>query len=280
MYRKDPDLEFLQFCDNEDLEILVNYLTKDKNDGTRLTQELTSDALFKKCHENYKQVWDLIAGELQCFGADSFATLLRGGKGVVYREILIDVCKHLKVNVDKKLEISKIEEALLLRILRMILEKMTEEEKKELFMEVFKKMTEKQKQEFFKMINFNGERLDDFEANPERFEDFEFNAEMYEEFFKYFNFNDFFNFMASIMGRFFFVIIANSVATALIGRSLILAAEGFAVTRSLAIFAGPIGWVISGLFTLPMISGPAYRVTVPSIIQISYMRQKYKNKTN
>ncbi|EDN70351.1 conserved hypothetical protein [Beggiatoa sp. PS] len=190
-YRGDLDLTFLQFCDNEDLEILVNYLTKDKDGGTRLTEHLTSEDRFQNCHGDYKQVWDLIAGELQCFGADSFATLLRGGKGFVYREILIDVCKHLKVNVDKKLEISKIEEALLLRILRMILEKMTEKEKKELFMEVFKKMTEKQKQEFFKMINFNGERFEDFEANRERFEDFEFNAEMYDEFFKYFNFNDF-----------------------------------------------------------------------------------------
>jgi hypothetical protein len=29
-YRTDPDLEFLQFCGNDDLRILVDFLTKDK----------------------------------------------------------------------------------------------------------------------------------------------------------------------------------------------------------------------------------------------------------
>jgi len=90
-YRNDPDLAFLQFCDNEDLEILVKYLTEDKDGDSRLTEDLTLEEKFQNCHENYKQVWDLIAGELQLFGADTFVTLFRGGKGVLYKKILMYV---------------------------------------------------------------------------------------------------------------------------------------------------------------------------------------------
>jgi uncharacterized protein YaaW (UPF0174 family) len=73
------------------------------------------------------------------------------------------------------------------------------------------------------------------------------------------------------------LIVANTVAKALAGRGLSLAANA-GLARGLAIFAGPVGWVISGLLTLPMITGTAYRVTIPCAIQVAYMRQKYINE--
>jgi len=240
-YRKDPDLELMQFCDNEDLEILVDYLTKNKEGELRFSEKLTLENRFKNCHGNYKQVWYLIAGELQLFGADTVSTFFRGGKGVFYREILIDVCKHLKVKVGKKSETSKIEEALLLKVIEKALDK----------------MTEKEKIEFTKTVHIDPSNLSVVEIMAAL--------------------------QAAIRSGGFAsyqiaIIVANNVARTLVGKGLAFTANVAFTTRYMVFFSGPIGWVISGLLSLPMISGPAYRVTIPSVIQIAYMRQKYKHK--
>ena len=43
----------------------------------------------------------------------------------------------------------------------------------------------------------------------------------------------------------------------------------------MSILTGPIGWVITGLWTAIDIAGPAYRVTIPAVIEIVVLRQKY-----
>ncbi|MFT1608869.1 DUF3944 domain-containing protein, partial [Enterobacter hormaechei subsp. steigerwaltii] len=45
--------------------------------------------------------------------------------------------------------------------------------------------------------------------------------------------------------------------------------------RTMGAFAGPVGWVLSSLWLLIDLAGPAYRVTLPSCIFIAYMRQKH-----
>lgn len=40
-YIQDENLNFLKYCDNNDLDILVKYLTEDKNGTSRLTETLT-----------------------------------------------------------------------------------------------------------------------------------------------------------------------------------------------------------------------------------------------
>jgi len=47
------------------------------------------------------------------------------------------------------------------------------------------------------------------------------------------------------------------------------------LTRTMAILTGPIGWVITGLWTAVDIAGPAYRVTIPAVIQVAALRQKH-----
>ncbi len=68
----------------------------------------TSDA-YKTYHPDHNQYWELIAAEIQRYGANSFATMLRGGKGV-----------------------EKIENNLLMKILTDEIENMSPEELKEL----------------------------------------------------------------------------------------------------------------------------------------------------
>ena len=41
-YLDDPDLTFLAFCNNDDLDILVQYLTKTKKGNKRFNETLTS----------------------------------------------------------------------------------------------------------------------------------------------------------------------------------------------------------------------------------------------
>lgn len=110
-YRHDRDLEFMDRAKHEDLKNLVFVLTHDPNDGeTRWTEELSSK--LKGCYD-YHFRWQDIAGELQCFGGDTFANMLRGGKGVEYRELLCDVCDAYKVKYDEKaLNIEDIENQL------------------------------------------------------------------------------------------------------------------------------------------------------------------------
>ena len=95
-YRYDTDLEFLSKCKSEDLNELVYCLTHDKDGDPRLTEELTTNALYKRHHPDHHQYWELIAAEVQCFGANSFATIFRGGKGVPYKAYhYTQVCKSL-----------------------------------------------------------------------------------------------------------------------------------------------------------------------------------------
>jgi len=47
------------------------------------------------------------------------------------------------------------------------------------------------------------------------------------------------------------------------------------LTKTMSILTGPIGWVVTGLWTVIDIAGPAYRVTIPAVIEIAALRQKY-----
>ncbi|WP_316347319.1 DUF3944 domain-containing protein [Desulfuromonas acetoxidans] len=237
-FRDDDDLKFLQFCDNEDLGILADILKGPEGDE-RLTEQLTHDERFSSCNGNYTSVWDIIAGELQLFGGDWIPNRFRG-YGVPYRELLTDVCKQMKVNFNKESDISTIEMNLLMKVLEKSLDKMTEEERRE----------------FSKQFGLG-------------IKDFAPNAVMLALQ------------MAIKAGGFkayqLAAIVANAIAKTLVGRGLPLLANA-GMMRGLSLFAGPIGWAVSAIFTLPMITGPAYRVTIPACIQVAYMRQKSINK--
>ena len=131
-YRFDDDLEFLGKLQSKDLDDLVYCLIHDTDGKERLTEELTSNDLYKRYAPDHNKYWEDIAGEIQCFGANTFATLFRRGKGVKYNEVLTDVCDKLKVNYNKNSSTEMIENNLLLKILQDALEKMTPEDIKSL----------------------------------------------------------------------------------------------------------------------------------------------------
>ena len=131
-YRKDEDLEFLAKCSNEDLEPLVEILIKDKDGKTRYTEELTKSKKYMYYSPDHQKYWEDIAAEIQTFGANTIATILRFGKGVTYKEILCDVCKDLKVNFNEKSSTSAIEKNLLDKVYTQAIEELSNEELKKL----------------------------------------------------------------------------------------------------------------------------------------------------
>ena len=237
-YRNDSDLEFLSQINSEDLNDLVNCLTHDSDGSERLTEELTSNDLYKKHYPDHQKYWKLVAAELQCFGASTFATLLRGGEGVPYKEVLIDVCDKMKVNYNKDSKVETIEGNLLMKILTDVIEKMNPEELKELA-------------EATGIKNING-------ITPQI---------MTGAFQAVFRAGGFKSYQIT-------VIVANAIVKALIRRGLPPIVNQ-TLTKAMSIITGPIGWVITGVWTAIDIAGPAYRVTIPAVIQVAVLRQKY-----
>lgn len=236
-YRNDNDLDILRQVDSEDLNDLVYCLTHNKDGCNRLTEELTLSDLYKEHYPDHTKYWHLIAAEIQCFGANTFATILRGGKGVLYKEILMDVCDKMKVNYNKDSSTEKIESNLLMKILTDALEKMSPEELRELAEAL---------------------GLDNVSI---------LNAEAFVGIFQaVFRAGGFKSYQLTL-------IIVNAVLKALIGRGLSFASNA-ALTRTMAILTGPIGWAITGIWAAMDIASPAYRITIPTVIQVAALRQK------
>lgn len=233
-YRKDADLEFLRYCDNADLGVLVNYLIYDEDGDKRLTETLTLNDEYRIIYrDEYSEYWELIAAELQMYGGNTFANIYRGDKGVSYREILIDVSDEFDVNYDSSMTTEEIEISLLGKILKDSLENMNDKEIKELeerhcFIRL-KKLPSKSK-----LINAMHTCIKN--SN-----------------FKYI--------MATV--------VAKSI-TKRLGRLGI----NITLTAVLTKVIGKIGLLVSSAMDVNSIAGPAYRVTVPSVIQVAYMRQK------
>ncbi|ARZ73019.1 hypothetical protein CCR98_02110 [Stenotrophomonas sp. WZN-1] len=237
-YRSDADLEFLGQLQSEDLNDLVYCLTHDKDGSPRFTEELTMHERYKNFSPDHHQYWEQIAAEVQCFGANTFATMFRGGKGVQYKEVLMDVCDKMKVNYSKTASVEKIESNLLMKILTDALEKMTPEELRELAQSTGVK-------------NTNGVTAETMVG-------------VFQTVFR----------MGGFRSYQLTTIIVNAILKALIGRGLSFGGN-ILLSKTMALLTGPIGWVITGLWTAIDVAGAAYRVTIPAVIQVAALRQKH-----
>lgn len=234
----DPDLaQLLNNADVDDLEVLIDHIT-DKGEG-RIS--LSSDTCQTLADAKSRGVIDeatraLIAEELMRFGGNTVVNLIRGGAGVPYKEVLCDVAKHVKASFNSKSDCSQIEIAILEAVLAQSIAKMSEEQKAALFAE------------------FGGT----YKAGAGPAVMVALQATI----------------KASGFGAYkLAAVVANSVAKAILGRGLTFGASA-SLMRSISAFAGPIGWAISAIWTVFDLGSPAYRVTVPCVIQIAYMRQK------
>lgn len=58
----------------------------------------------------------------------------------------------------------------------------------------------------------------------------------------------------------------------------IMATTGLRVLGFAGLAVGPIGWAITGLWTAISLAGPAYRITIPCVCHVAYLRQKSRIK--
>ena len=238
-YKHDTNLDFLKTCSSADLDVLVQVLIKEIGGVFRMSENLTKSELYRKHAPNHSVYWEQIACEIQCFGANTFATFWRGGHGVEYKEILIDVCSMMKVNFDPHSSIDLIELNMLMKIMIDSMEKKTAEQLKELVVELKLDTTDFTKQAVIAAIQS--------EARSS----------------------------GSLAYRIAYIIAnqgARHIAT--LGLSLSANAEN---SRAFIISAGPIGRIIMAIWNAYHIAGPAFRVTIPCVIQIAFLRLKVKN---
>lgn len=240
-YRYDPDLEFLGTCSSAELNDLANLITHDKDNSSRWTETLTTNERYKRYYPEHAQYWREIAEEIQLFGGNTFANLFRLGEGVLYKEILCDVCDKMKVNYNKKSSTQYIENNLLMKILEQTLDKMSPEELKEFSLT-------------FDLENIN-------EITPQA---------LTTAFIAIFRAGGFRSYQLTL-------IIVNAISRALIGKGLTFATNA-SLTKAAALISGPIGWTVTALWTAIDISGTAYRVTIPAVIQIAFLRKLVENR--
>ena len=180
---------------------------------------------------------DDISSEIQKFGGNSIMNLFRGGAGVCYAEVARDVADKLGVSYNDTTPVATIEGQIQIKILEKAYEKMTDEERRELLDAI----GEKHESGIPAALPVMGIQT------------------------------------AILLGGFaayqVALIVANAVARQILGQGLRLA-QNAGLVRVVGVIAGPIGWAVTILWTLFDIAGPAYRITVPCVLQVAYIRQK------
>ena len=240
---REPDedlIPLLRTASPDDLSILVEYLHKPYNESLSSVPEFkqqnprVDEKIYDGDHSLYA---DDISAEIQRYGGNTFSNMFRGGKGAAYIDVLKDVAHQLKVNFNSDADAATIENQIQLKVLEKAYEKMSDEEKTELLKELGVSVSSGIPLVLPVVALQSAIRLGGFAAYK----------------------------MA--------LIVANAVAKQLIGRGLSFAANR-TLTQAMASFSGPIAWAITIIWTLYDLAGPAYRVTIPCVIQVAYIRQK------
>ena len=226
-YLEDDDLAFLPECSEAHLEAFTRILTHGENGKPRLSSTLLRNETFLAMEghpERYRRNWQLIAGELQHFGGDSIANKLRG-HGKLYRAILLDVSKRLKLKADKEMSTFEIEQQLLEQFLR----------------NTWKNMDEEHKQEFLHAVDARVNELE--ELLPLLMKD---------------------KLLAKGVSH-----LLSSQLTRILRTHAAMSVLGHGLLRGAGL-GGPVGAALNGV---KAVSGSAYRVTIPAVLQIACLRR-------
>lgn len=256
-YIYDPDLEFLSRVKSEDLNNLANILlfgseqdVKDKN--YRFTEELSINKDFKDFYPDHSKYWSAIASEIQCFGGNSFANVIRGGKGVVYREILIKVFSKYKVKFDDSLSTHDNEDLLIISVME----------------KAFANMSEEDKKVFLDEIGVDREELVKYSTISTQVA-----LKLFISLVKMGGFRSYTTILQ----------ISNIIARTITGAGLKFATNnaitfylGRAVSsRFVGVITGPIGLAVTSIWSLWDLAGPATRVTAPTVLEIIGLRRMH-----
>lgn len=232
-------ISVLRRADNEDLKTLCDIITLGNNGTPRISDSLTKTSAYKR---NYPyRMAELIPGiveELSLYGGNSVVNFFKG-EGADYSVILRKVAKRLKVSFHNSQYDEIIEGYILQKLFDDMSERLTDADLRTMARELGVKPLRYSRQAIIAALQMSIRR-------------------------------------GGIYGLTWSMTVANVVARQAIGRGVAVIASGSLLSRSLSILAGPIGWALTAAWTAYDIAGPAYRVIVPSVIQIAYLRQKYQ----
>ena len=236
----------LQESSNEDLEYLVNYI-KEKAD---FTETLTGSPGYRAHHPNHSMYVDEIVHEIRLFGGNTIANKYRGCPPIIL-PILAPILPFLPAILAPILPFLPGEGPPYKEIVQDVANKLGVNYEyydsvervemkiiKEILNRSLKGMSDKKKEEVFKAFKKEGGDNLDFSAGSP---------------------------LALLMAA----TVANGIAKMVLGRVI-----GGIGGRVITILAGPIGWVITGIWTAISIAGPAYRVTIPCVCHVAYLRHK------
>ena len=230
----DKDLRFLSSCENEDLRVLCDILTHDRLGNIRITEQLTStDEYNRNYPEDMLFLVPQISNELLKYGSNTLATFLHNEPDS-YETVLRRVCKQMDVRTMEQDSVAKMERNLLTTLCQDTLNKMSERELRLLANEngIPDKTLTRQALTAALLMAIRTSR-----AVLTRI-------------------------AARIIQYIVEIITVRGVATAGIETA----------TRAVSSALGPIGWIALGAWTVYDISSPAYRVCVPAVLQVAYMR--------
>lgn len=230
-------ISVLERADNEDLKTLCDIITLGKNGTPRISDSLTRTYVYKHNYpRNMSALIPNMVRELGLYGSNSVVNFFKG-EGSDYSTILRKVAKRLKVSFRSTQSDEVIEGYMLQKLFDDMSERLTDEELRTMAREFGVKPLRYSRQAIVAAMQVAIRR-------------------------------------GGIYGLTWSMNVANVVARQAIGRGVATFASGTVLSRSLSILTGPIGWALTAAWTAYDIAGPAYRVIVPAVIHIAYLRQK------
>lgn len=230
-------ISVLERADNEDLKTLCDIITLGKNGTPRISDSLTKTSVYK--HNYPHNMSALITGmvrELSLYGGNSVVTFFKG-EGADYPTILRKVAKRLKVSFRSTQSDEVIEGYMLQKLFDDMSERLTDEELRSMAREFGVKPLRYSRQALVAALQMSIRR-------------------------------------GGIYGLAWSMNVANVIAKQAVGRGVAVFASGTLLSRTITILTGPVGWALTAAWTAYDIAGPAYRVIVPAVIYIAYLRQK------
>ena len=232
--KTDKDLRFLSSCENEDLRVLCDILTHDRLGNIRITEQITAtDEYNRNYPEDMLFLVPQISNELLKYGSNTLATFWHNEPDS-YETVLRRVCKQMDVRTMEKDSVTKMEHNLLTTLCQDTLDQMSERELRLLANEngIPDKRLTRQALTAALLMAIRTSR-----AVLTRI-------------------------AARVIQYIVEIITVRGVATAGIETA----------TRAVGGALGPIGWIALGAWTVYDITSPAYRVCVPAVLQVAYMR--------
>lgn len=233
--------KLLKNASHEELVVLTDIVTDKGKGRVSLSNEVNKLLRHHKARHTLHQVTDILALEICAFGGNTLSNMVRSSK-VDYRVVVQDVAKKLGAKIPKDTSLIKSEELLIQKVL----EKVLKDKKSVASIEQFC---------IQQGIKFDHTLLEKLKQKGD--------------------ITELASFILSYAGSY---TISSLLTSALMsGSGMALGANGAAL-GGVALRAAALNPVIAGLSAIWLtysLSGPAYRVTVPAVIYIATIRQKW-----